>query len=990
MPEQKRYDPTESEPKWQGVWAKTGLHKTSDNPDKPYYNLVMFPYPSGKLHIGHWYNFAPADTLGRYKRMQGYDVLQPLGYDAFGLPAENAAIKNNIPADEWTDQNVTQFLEQYKSLGGMYDLDRTVNTSKPEFYKWTQWIFLRLFKAGKAVQRDGLVNWCPQDKTVLANEQVNQGMCDRCGSVVERKNLKQWYFTITDYVEDLLTGLDDLDWPEKIKAQQRNWIGKSHGARVQFTVYGDHKAAQVSEPIMAAGQVDSDPSPVMELDSLQGLQIEDKAFVEIYTTRPDTIFGVTFMVLAPEHPLIESLTTDEHAAAIKHYQEWAGGRTNVERMESKEKTGVFTGSYVISPASGDKIPVWIADYVMMEYGTGAIMAVPAHDERDNEFARKYNLPIRTVIEPVTGVKQFDPELRKSIVALVRNPRTDEILVVNWGEDSGGRLLIGGGREGGEDIVACATREVIEETGYTDIKYVGTTETIHHHYFAHSKGIPREIEATGVYFELRTDKRIETQLEKDEIGKFTLEWMKTTQADSMIQDELHRYVFESFLRNKVHAGVGILMDSNEFTGQDSNEARDNITDWLEERGDGRSVTNYRLRDWLISRQRYWGTPIPIIHCPTCGPVGVPEADLPVVLPLKQTFDATGRSPLQTHPDFVHATCPECGNEAATRETDTMDTFVDSSWYYLRYPNTQYTAGPWDPEAVKTWLPVDRYMGGAEHAILHLLYSRFITRFLHDEGLVDFAEPFTVLFNQGMILGPDGNKMSKSKGNVVDPMDFVTKYGADAVRIYLMFIGAWEDGGPWDPQRFEGAHRFIQKVYMALSDGYEEKDVDATRDTALEIRLHKLIKKVTKELNHNRFNTAIAAMMEYINALSTDRREGAISHAMWQGAALTFVRVLAPFTPHLAEELWDELGQEESVHLEPWPVFDNDKTLDDLVTIAVQVNGKLRGEFVTERGRVPGAIEETAREEDTKQGWTKGVEVIKVIVVPDRLVNFVVAQ
>lgn len=979
MSEQKRYDPISAEPKWQGVWAKTGLNKTPTNPTNPFYNLVMFPYPSGNLHIGHWYNFAPADTLGRYARMRGYDVLQPIGYDAFGLPAENAAIKHNIPADEWTDQNVASFEKQLGSMGSMYDFDRVVNTSKPDYYRWTQWLFLRLFKAGKAVQKDGLVNWCPKDKTVLANEQVVGGLCDRCGTAVERKTLKQWYFTITDYIEDLLEDIDDLDWPEKIKIQQRNWIGKSQGAKIQFTFYGDHHAAQVR-----GGKA----APVMELDSLDGLPLEDKAYIEVFTTRPDTIFGVTFMVLAPEHHLVDQLTTDEHQVAVKQYREWAGSRTNVERMESKKKTGVFTGSYVINPASGDKIPVWVADYVLMDYGTGAIMAVPAHDERDNEFARAYNLPIRVVVEPVTGVKQFDPELRKSIVALVRNPRTDEVLTINWGEGSGGRLFVGGGRDEGEDIVACATREVIEETGYSDLQYVGQTEMIHHHYFAYSKGVPREIEATGVLFELRSDERIEPKLEEDEKGKFAVEWVKVAQADSEVQDELHRYVFEAFVHNKVHGGQGILTDSGEFTGLESEEAKSRITDWLETRSDGQAITNYRMRDWLISRQRYWGAPIPIIYCPTCGPVAVPEKDLPVVLPLKQTFDASGQSPLLTHPDFTHVACPECGNEDAHRETDTMDTFVDSSWYFLRYPNTQYTDGPFDQKAVKTWAPIDLYIGGAEHAILHLLYSRFITKFLHSEGLIDFKEPFTKLINQGMILGPDGSKMSKSKGNVVDPDDFVSKYGSDAVRIYLMFIGAWEDGGPWDPQRCEGAHRFIQKAYAAVTEGYVEKDVDGTRDAALEIRLHKLIQKVTKELDAHRFNTAIAAMMEYINLLAADRREGAVSSSMWQAAALTFIRVLAPFTPHLAEELWQEYGQTDSVHLEAWPVFDAEKTVDDLVTYAVQVNGKLRGEFVTERGRVPGAVEETAREQNATQDWTKGSKIVKVIVVPDRLVNFVV--
>lgn len=567
----RKYDPTKVEPKWQAVWEQAGLYRTPEPPQRKLYNLVMFPYPSGNLHIGHWYNFGPADTLGRYARMRGHDVLQPNGYDAFGLPAENAAIKNSIPADEWTATNVANFHQQYLRMGGMYDLEREVDTSQPEYYRWTQWLFLQLYHAGKAVHKDGLVNWCPKDKTVLANEQVVQGACERCGTTVERKQLKQWYFTITDYADRLLRDLDGLDWPERVKQQQRNWIGRSEGARLRFKVYG-HPDAQL----------------------------------EVFTTRPDTIFGATFMVIAPEHPLVDMLTTDEQRLAVDDYVEWAGSRTDVDRMEAKEKTGVFTGRYVVNPASGEKVPVWIADYVLMGYGTGAIMAVPAHDERDHAFAKKHNLPIVEVI-------------------------------------SGG------------DVYEAA-----------------------------------------------------------------------------------------------YEGDGKLVQSGQFDGLSAPDAKRDIVAWLHKSGLGESATNYRLRDWLISRQRYWGTPIPIIYCPDCGIVPVPEKDLPVELPVGQHFDSSGRSPLIDHPEFAQVKCPQCGHREARRETDTMDTFVDSSWYYLRYPNPQYTDGPFDPQAVAEWLPVDRYMGGVEHAILHLLYSRFITKFLYDQKHVSFPEPFTKLINQGMIL------------------------------------------------------------------------------------------------------------------------------------------------------------------------------------------------------------------------------------------------
>jgi len=949
------YNPLEAEPKWQAVWEQTKLAQTPEQPKRPFYNLVMFPYPSGNLHVGHWYNFAPADTLGRYARMRGYDVLQPIGWDSFGLPAENAAIKHNTPADQWTSQNVARFYQQFQRMGGMYDLERIVDTSQPEYYRWTQWLFLQLYKAGKAVQRDGIVNWCPKDKTVLANEQVVQGTCDRCGTAVERKNLKQWYFTITDYSDDLLDDLDDLDWPTRVKQQQRNWIGRSHGAKVRFGVYGDKGR-----------------------------------YIEVFTTRPDTIFGATFMVVAPEHPLVAALTTKAQQLEVTQYVEWAGSRTDVDRMEAKEKTGVFTGAYVVNPANAEKIPVWTADYVLMGYGTGAIMAVPAHDERDQAFARKYNLKIIPVIDPVTGEEQDQPAHKNKIVAMLEG--TDgKVMTLQWGPELGGRLMIGGTVEEGEDPVAAATREIIEETGYTNFSLVGhAPERVHHQYYAFSKKMAVIAHTDIFHFKLNDDERVGQTLEENEKHKFTIEWLSKQQARAEIVDEQHLYTLEKFGFDQTWTGAGVLTNSGEFTGLDSAEAKQQITAWLHQREDGEAVTNYRLRDWLISRQRYWGAPIPIIYCPECGPVAVPEDQLPVVLPLNQTFDKTGRSPLLTHPDFVTATCPECGHAQARRETDTMDTFVDSSWYFLRYPNIHYDKGAFDPAAVRQWAPVDTYMGGIEHAILHLLYARFITKFLHEQGQIDFNEPFKQLINQGMILGPDGNKMSKSKGNVVDPTGYVEKYGSDALRLYLMFMGPWQDGGAWDAGRFEGTYRFMFKSYAAIEGDYEPSQPDSIRETALTIRLHKLIRKVTEDLDAQHFNTAIAAMMEFINALTTDRREGVIGSETWDEVTRTFIRVLAPFAPHLAEELWQTgaLSGDESVHLQAWPVYDDALVQDELLTIAVQVNGKLRGTFVSQAGRVPGAVEQTARDENDTQDWTKGATIIKVIVVPDKLVNFVV--
>lgn len=797
------YNPTKIEQKWQKIWASTKLYQSADTPKKKLYNLVMFPYPSGNLHIGHWYNFAPADTLARYARMRGYDVLSPIGFDSFGLPAENAAIKRGLMADKWTDVNIADMTKQIKTMGAMFDWGKTLKTSDVEYYRWTQWMFLKLYHAGKAYQKDGLVNWCPNDKTVLANEQVIGGRCDRCDAVVERKNLKQWYFKITDYADRLLDDLALLDWPERICQMQRNWIGRSEGASITFAVDGTAES------------------------------------IEVFTTRPDTIFGVTYLVLAPEHPLVGAIATEQTTDAVAQYVQESGSKTDVDRLEAKQKTGVFSGRYALNPATNEQIPIWIGDYVLMGYGTGAIMAVPAHDERDFDFATAHGLEIRQVIA--------------------------------------------------------------------------------------GKQLP-------------------------------------------------------------HTENGKLINSAQFDGLKVNEAKTKITTWLKQKKIGHAQVTYRLRDWLISRQRYWGAPIPIIYCRKCGTVPVPIKDLPVVLPLNQTMDKSGRSPLLDHPDYTTTKCPECGGKAR-RETDTMDTFVDSSWYFLRYPNPDYTDGPFDPVAVKRWLPVDRYIGGAEHAVLHLLYARFFTKFLYDEGQVDFVEPFIKLINQGMILGTDGNKMSKSKGNVVDPDDYVGQYGADAVRLYLMFMGPYNEGGPWDPKRFEGSYRFIRRVWELVSVPYSETNIDTTLETELDTRLHLTIARVTNDLDEVKFNTAIASLMELVNLARKLKADEAIGVDQWHDFCLNLVRILAPFTPHLSEELWQQLGQNQSVHLEPWPKYDKKKLVSDSVTIVVQVNGKLRGQFVIDKKAERPVVQKQALALNAKHGWTADQEIIKVIVVPGKLINLV---
>jgi len=800
------YDPQSTEKKWQKIWQETSLYKTPTNPKNPYYGLVMFAYPSGNLHCGHWYPFTGGDILARFARMHGHDVLHTNGFDAFGLPAENAAIKHGKPADEWTDENIATMKNQYAAMGNMYDWDRVIDTSKPDYYKWTQWLFLQLLKADKAYQKKGLVNWCPHCHTTLANEQVIHGVCERCETKVERKNLKQWYFKTTDYADKLIKGLDTIDWPDRIKDAQRNWIGRSEGTQINFTIDGHSDA------------------------------------LTVFTTRPDTLFGVTFMVIAPEHPLVDVIISDTQRPAVSQYVNQAGKKTDVARMEEKDKTGVFTGTYAVNPATNEQIPIWVADYVLMGYGTGAIMAVPAHDERDFEFAHKYGLEIKQVIEG--------------------------------------------------DVQA----------------------------------------------------------------------------------------------NTVHTGAGVLINSGRFDGLEGDEAKNEITDWLKESELGQTHTQYRLRDWLISRQRYWGTPIPVIHCEGCGVVGVPETDLPVVLPLNQKIDSTGRSPLLDD-SFVNVQCPHCKSDAK-RETDTMDTFVDSSWYYLRYPNPHYTQGPFDHEAIKQWLPVSTYIGGPEHATMHLLYVRFIAHFLYENGHIPMAEPLPKFICNGLIMGPDGNKMSKSKGNVVDPDDYVSKYGADSVRLYMMFMGPYDDGGPWDPQRFEGAHRFVNKVYDLATAQYKTQELNTEIEADLEAKLHKLIKKVSEDIGEAHFNTAIAAFMEFTNTLTKVRQAGSVSADAWKQSITLLAVLLAPITPHLSEEIWVTVGNTESVHLQAWPKYDEDKVKDDVVTIVIQVNGKLRGEFVATTGTDQAELEKLATALNQKENFTNDAETVKVIVVPNRLVNFVV--
>ncbi len=822
-----RYNPAEIEPKWQRIWEEEQLYKTVEDPNRPkWYALTMLPYPSGDLHTGHWYAYTPSDAAARYRRMNGYNVFFPIGFDAFGLPAENAAIKHGVHPAQWTYANIERMRKQLRRMGAMWAWDREAVTCDPEYYKWTQWFFRKFYDAGIAYREYAPVDFCPTCNTTLAREQVwgEDRHCERCGTPVIKKNLEQWKFRITRYADELIDMLDQIDWPERVKVMQRNWIGRSYGAEVTFRTEQGHP-------------------------------------LQVFTTRPDTLWGATFMVLAPEHPLVDVVTTEEHRAEVEAYKALAARLDEIQRTAAdKEKTGVFTGGYAINPVNGERIPIWIADYVMMGYGTGAIMAVPAHDARDFEFARKYGLEIRRVITGPDG-------------------------------------------------------------------------------------------ATGPLEEAYDSK-----------------------------DE------------------GVMINSGPFDGTPVKGAADKVTEWLEANGIGRRAVNYRLRDWLISRQRMWGAPIPIIYCPNCGTVPVPYEDLPVLLPEDAEFKPTGESPLKYHDGFRRVKCPECGGDAE-RETDTMDTFMCSSWYQYAYISPYWKKGerlgpndlPWDKEKGDYWLPVDQYTGGIEHATMHLLYTRFFTKAMRDLGLVNFDEPMLRLFNQGMILGPDGEKMSKSRGNVINPDEVVDRYGADTVRGYLMFIGPWDQGGPWDPQAIEGVHRFLHRVWAVVTEdaGPDQalSESDPAQERALERKLHQTILKVTDDIEHFRFNTAIAALMELNNFLLRARETSVVNSAIWKEAIRSLLLMMAPFFPHIAEELWRRQGNASSVHLQRWPVGDPEKAREEEITVVVQVNGKVRDKLLVPPGTPAEELERSALQLSNVVKWLDGHAPRKVVVVPDKLVNIV---
>lgn len=962
----RRYNPKEIEPKWQKAWLEQGTYTADLTSDKPkYLGFGMFNYPSGAgIHVGHVRNYTIPDVITRYKRQQGYEAYQPVGWDSFGLPAENYAIKTGVPPQQSTKAAIEAYREQYQAMGWAVDWSKEINTTDPGYYRWTQWIFTKLFEQGLAYQKESPQWWCDQCKTVLADEQVIAGKCWRHDGaddpVVSKKNLRQWFFKITEYADEILKATDDLDWTESVKASQKSWIGRSEGAQIRFSVEDSGET------------------------------------IDAFTTRPDTLFGATFMVLAPEHPLVEEITTPTQEAKVSEYSAAAVAKSDVERQENREKTGVFTGAYAINPINNEKMPIWIADYVLMGYGTGAIMAVPAHDQRDNDFAEKYELPIRTVIEPTYGEPQGDERTKKAIFAVVRDPKKKKVVVLDWGPRQarhGGTMMIGGGVEEGESYEAAAIREITEETGYKNLKLVKATDFLGHSYFySNTKNQNMQVAGQGLLFDLVDDEQVATNLDKGERGKFRVLWKPIDKVASLLDDGVHEAMYRSLVLDEPYTGEGLLVNSSRYDGLTSSEAKQKIVADLALESTAQQKVTYKVRDWLISRQRYWGAPIPIIHCEKCGAVAVPEDQLPVELPGISEYRPTGgnASVLAGVHEWVNTACPKCEGPAK-RETDTMDGYVCSSWYFLRYISPHNDVQAWDSDLAEAWLPVDFYNGG-DHATAHLLYARFFMRFFYKLGLVSTPEPFKRMVYNGKVKASDGSMFSKSKGNGVDPREVIESgYGADALRLYEMFAAPVELDVLWDPQGIPGAHRFLSRVWTIVHDFLkaESGEVNPEAQEKIQFTTHKTIKKVTDDIEQQKFNTAIAAMMAAVNDYyKLHQKYGLTQAEPWRFTLSSLLQLLAPFAPHISEELWQSLGQSGSVHQAQWPRHQDELIAQDSMTIAVQVNGKLRATITVPTAADKDAIIEQATTNERMSEHLAAGKVVKTIYVPQKLVNFVV--
>lgn len=938
------YNFSNIEKKWQKYWEENQSFKVDiDESKKKFYMLVEFPYPSGVgLHVGHGRVYTASDVQARFKKANGYNVLFPMGWDAFGSPAEQYAIKNHIHPREAVSENIKVFKGQMQSLGLAIDWSCEFSTTDPEYYKWTQWQFLQFYKAGLAYKAEKEINWCPTCKSGLSNEDAQGGVCERCGSQTTKKLKNQWVLKMSSYADKLLDGLSDTEFLDKVKTAQINWIGKSTGASVKFKLK----------------------------------DIDD--YLEVFTTRADTLYGVTFMVVSPEHSYLEKYKDKiENIKELEIYQEEARHKSEIERTDNtKEKTGIeLKGIRAINPITNKEIPIYVSDYVLASYGTGAIMAVPAHDERDYAFAKKFGIDIVQVLEEVTGTPFENEEKKNSIVAIVYDEINDKYLTINW-KSLGGRLFVGGTRKDGESAVECATREIKEETGYDDIELVRETFKINHHYYAYNKDKYFNIESTGLLFKLKSDHKVNQNLDSDE--KFVVEWVDRDTIDAEIKDELHQKTFAYCLNDTAMIGDGIHINSDILNGLGKDEAIDKMIDYLDTKGVGHKQTNYRLQDWIFSRQRFWGEPIPMINCPECGWVAVPDEDLPVVLPNVQSYEPTetGESPLANIDEFVNCTCPKCGH-AAKRETDTMPNWAGSSWYWLRYMDPHNTQAIASMDAMKYWGKVDLYDGGMEHATRHLLYARFWNIFLHEQGLVPNSEPFSKRISHGMILGPNGEKMSKSKGNVVNPNDMINEYGADALRTYEMFIGDYSKDAAWNENGLKGCKKFLDRVWK-LQDKLNENN-GYTKE--LETIINKTIKKVTEDIESLNYNIAVSALMILLN--ETDKVD-----TITKKDYRTIIELLNPFAPHITEEINEICKLGEPLCNSNWPKYDETKIVDATYEMVVQVNGKVRGKIEVSTDTSKEDMETLAKKIDNVKTHIDGKEIVKVIVVPKKLVNIVV--
>ncbi len=953
----KRYNPSEIEPKWQQLWADDKRYQAADTSTKPkYYVTGMFPYPSGAgMHTGHFFEHSIVDAQARFMRAQGNNVMYPMGWDAFGLPAENYAIKTGTAPKDSTKTNIANFTNQLNRVGASIDWSREITTSDPEYYKWTQWVFTEFFKRGLAYQKEANQWWCPVDKTVLANEQVEAGKCWRCGNEVIKKSMKQWFFKITDYADALLEETPNLDWPEKIKTAQTNWIGKSQGAEIDFAVDGRDE------------------------------------LLTVFTTRPDTIFGATFMVIAPEHPLISQLVNDDTKATVDEYVANALKKSEIERQsEGKEKTGVFTGSYAINPANGEKIPIWIADYVLGGYGTGAIMAVPAHDERDYEFAQKFELPIIQVVAAHSIGSGRDAP--RDEFEMLHRPVVDAIITDGEGnfllqiENEHHIHFVGGGIDDTDDTTEAALRrEIIEEVGLTEIISIKQASPFSSGTYGRETK-SRNQKVWGTFFEVVVDPKIQVDSEIEQ-GLHSIEWVKKEDVEHRLTWEGHRAAWKSYLAGRVidtEVREGLLVNSGVFDGTQTSDAREQVVAWLEEQGVGRAKTTYKMRDWLISRQRYWGAPIPIIHCDEHGAVPVPENDLPVLLPEVDEYEPRGESVLASQTDWVNTTCPECG-QPAKRETDTMDGYACSSWYLLRYADPKNAKQPWSTELANYWQPVDMYVGG-DHAVAHLLYVRFWNHVFHDMNLVPTKEPVKKLVYHGLIQAEDGRKMSKSLGNVVDPLEVIDAgYGADALRTFELFLGPINENSNWSSKGIAGVYRFLNRAWTLTQEYLEAEKTDEPNAELVALE-HRTIKKVTTDIHRLSFNTAIAALMEYVNELYKLKVDG-FSEA-WQQPLESLVQLLQPFAPHISAELWQQLGHNDQLDFVDWPTWDESLIVTDTVTIVVQVNGKVRAKLEVAADASEDDIKAQALAEENVAKFVGNKKPTKVIYVPGRLVSIVI--